>query len=229
MTNLELITVLQAAETGQVIEKKAKLEYNSTWLRVLSPEWDLTRYDYRVAEEKDRLPTFELLLTRTFCSIQELLAYALEEKYRLRHYLEDVLFLRDKLVLIEQCLLENVVIERDKRMIDCRDKLGKAIHTEDIVSAPGMEKDGVVTGILSENHVQVNPIGEGLPVLLKPDLLEIKSSMINKLASLQTNGELLEIIRSAEERLAKQTDKVKGNRKTEQVAEQTELLACGEI
>lgn len=89
--------------------------------------------------------------------------------------------------------------EGDTEML-VRDSLGKDIHTEDVVVWQG--QDCVVVCILSEEEIQVNPLGEGLPELVRPADVQVKHSFIDKLRSLRTNEELLEIIGAAERRLA---------------------------
>ena len=85
-------------------------------------------------------------------------------------------------------------------MFKITDSKNQQIHTDDEVEWQG--KRCMVTCIFSENEIQVNPLGEGLPCMVSPTEVTVTNSFIEKLRKLSTCEELQEILRIAEARFA---------------------------
>ena len=120
--------------------------------------------------------------------------------------------------------------ERTNNMFDCKDKTGQQIHIDDIVEFENLETterlEGVVMMIYSEDKVQVNPIKDGLPLLLPPDGLSVVSSFVEKVKGLRSDEELLAILRGNEELFAamqKSTESMKKAKKPAVIIEEFDM------
>ena len=89
--------------------------------------------------------------------------------------------------------------EGTNTMFGIKDKNGKQIYTDDLVEWQGNKC--IVTCILSEREVQLNPLGEGLPELVTPEEITVLESYIEKLRRLPNCEELQAILKGAEVRL----------------------------
>lgn len=84
-------------------------------------------------------------------------------------------------------------------MFSVKDSKNIQIHTDDEVE--WQEKKCIVVCILSEQEIQINPLGEGLPELVHPSTVTVINSFIEKLRKLTSNEELQKILKSAELRM----------------------------
>ena len=80
----------------------------------------------------------------------------------------------------------------------CNDSTGREIHLEDLVVRDG--KEAIVVHIITTEEVQICPCGDGLPEVVHPASLTVRSSFIEKLKGLASNEELLAILASVENR-----------------------------
>lgn len=92
-------------------------------------------------------------------------------------------------------------------MKGCNDSTGREIHLEDLVVRDG--KEGIVVHIITTEEIQICPVGDGLPEIVHPASVTVRSSFIEKLRGLASNEELLAILASVENRqaLARDTGK----------------------
>jgi hypothetical protein len=85
-------------------------------------------------------------------------------------------------------------------MVRCKDVNGAQLHTDDLVTYGDPPIEAMITCIFSEDEIQINPIGEGLPELVQPSTVTQKASFIEKLRKLSTVEELQAILLNAETR-----------------------------
>lgn len=90
-----------------------------------------------------------------------------------------------------------------------KDKDGKDLHIEDIVSIDGNEYE-IVTMI--ENNIQVIPLGAGIASIIDPKTVTLVSSFINDIISLATNNDLKQILLDADNRVITTTVRTSGSK-----------------
>lgn len=75
------------------------------------------------------------------------------------------------------------------------------IHIADVVlyPTPAGDAEGIVDAILPSGEIQVIPVEEGLPFLVAPESLKVKSSFIADLISLKSDADLLSLLDKARE------------------------------
>lgn len=93
-------------------------------------------------------------------------------------------------------------------MFIVKDKTGQEIFLKDKVRYEGVvdsmglldQVDGYVIALLSEDMVQVQPLGGGVPVPVQGDTVLVTDSLTQRVANLSTHEELQELLKDAEDR-----------------------------